>query len=89
MSNPAGAMALGFVTGIISALGFAYFTPFARSKLRFHDTCGVTYLHCIPGMIGGFVSAMVIDLADDKDRFGHRYYSYISFERTPREQAGY
>ena len=82
-------MLLGFLTGIISAAGYAFFTPIARGKMGLHDTCGVTYLHCIPGIMGGLVSAMVIDLSDRSDQFGSSYYNYISADRTPRAQAGY
>ena len=70
ISHPYGSMILGFLTGTISALGYAKFTPIARSKIGLHDTCGVLYLHCIPGILGGFISAMVIDLADGSKQFG-------------------
>ena len=64
IANPYGAMIVGCLSGLVSALGYAYFTPIARGKLGLHDNCVVTYLHCIPGIMGGFISAMVIDLSD-------------------------
>ena len=82
ITKPYGAMLLGIVIGIISALGYAYFTPVARGKLGLHDTCGVLYLHCIPGIVGGFVSAMVVDNMDEG--FGLNYGNYVSDARTPR-----
>lgn len=56
---PFGAMLCGFVTGIISSLGFAYLSTFLRKRINLHDTCGVVNLHGIPGVIGGLVSAIV------------------------------
>ena len=56
---PFGAMLAGFVTGIISSLGFAYISAYLRKTIYLHDTCGVLNLHGIPGLIGGIVSAIV------------------------------
>jgi ammonium transporter Rh len=57
--NPGGALAIGFLTGIISILGYQYFTPYLEQKLGLYDTCGVHNLHVIPGILGGFVSVIV------------------------------
>lgn len=57
--NPGGSMAIGFVTGIISTLGFEYLTPYLQNKYGLYDTCGVHNLHGIPGLLGGIVSAIV------------------------------
>jgi ammonium transporter Rh len=65
ITQPFGAMLLGFLAGFVSAYGFAKITPFARHKFGLHDTCGVLYLHCIPGIMGGIVSAIVADMCDD------------------------
>ena len=67
VSHPFGAMIIGTLAGVISALGYAYFTPIARQKLNLHDTCGVTYLHCIPGIMGGFISAIMAEVGDGED----------------------
>ena len=80
-------MLLGFVIGAISALGYAFFTPIARQKIGLHDTCGVLYLHCIPGILGGFISAMVVDLTDET--FGVNFGVYLAEGRSARTQAGY
>ena len=71
ITSPFGAMLLGFVAGAVSAFGFSHITPFVRSKLGLHDTCGVLYLHCIPGIMGALVSAIVSALCDDT--FGDNY----------------
>ena len=57
--TPAGAMIAGFVTGSISALGFAYISTFVKKHIRLHDTCGVLNLHGIPGVIGALLSAII------------------------------
>lgn len=59
MFNSGGALAIGFLTGIISTLGYQYLTPYLEHKFGIYDTCGVHNLHGIPGVLGGFVSAIV------------------------------
>jgi len=92
ITSPFGALLLGFCAGAVSAFGFSHITPFVRSKLGLHDTCGVLYLHCIPGIMGALVSAIVAAMADDT--FGEMYtnnnvFSMASKGRTARQQAGY
>lgn len=71
IQEPYGAMLLGFIAGAISALGFAYGPRFFKNKLNLHDTCGVLYLHGIPGTIGGLVAAIVSKTSEEN--FGSRY----------------
>lgn len=54
--RPWGALLLGNVAGIISALGFIYLTP--RLNRFIHDTCGVNNLHGMPGILGGVAGAI-------------------------------
>lgn len=54
--RPWGALLLGNVAGIISALGFIYLTP--RLNRYIHDTCGVNNLHGMPGILGGIAGAI-------------------------------
>ena len=56
--NPAGAMIIGSVGGIISALGFMRLAPYLSEKIGLHDTCGVHNLHGIPGVLGGIIGAI-------------------------------
>jgi ammonium transporter Rh len=60
MSNLGLSLIVGAVAGIISTIGFNKLTPYLDSKQILHDTCGVTNLHLIPGIIGGITSAIVI-----------------------------
>jgi ammonium transporter Rh len=57
--HPGGALAIGFLTGIVSTLGFQYLTPYLEKKLNLYDTCGVHNLHGMPGLLGGIISAIV------------------------------
>jgi ammonium transporter Rh len=69
--KPFGAMLAGFVTGVISSLGFAFLSKFLQNKINLHDTCGVLNLHGMPGLIGGFVSAIVVSRG--QGNFGDQY----------------
>lgn len=59
ITMPYGAMLTGISAGTVASLGFAYVKPFLRRRQWMHDTCGVLYLHCLPGIIGGIISAVV------------------------------
>jgi ammonium transporter Rh len=61
--NPGFAMLTGAITGGVSALGFLYGNAFCKEKFNLHDTCGVQFLHGIPGLIGGFTSAIACGAA--------------------------
>jgi ammonium transporter Rh len=63
--TPCGSMIAGFIVGSISALGFAYLSPFVKEKIILHDTCGVLNLHGIPGVIGALISAIVASRAEE------------------------
>ena len=73
--TPAGGMIAGAITGSISAVGFAYLSPFVKKHLRLHDTCGVLNLHGIPGVIGALISAILAYRAGDtfKDNLAVAY----------------
>lgn len=88
--NPGFAMLTGAIAGGISALGFLFMNEWCRKHLNLHDTCGVLYLHGIPGLYGGFVSAICA---------GAGWYNFkngtqlsLLFEnvqtRTQKQQAG-
>ena len=47
--NPGYAIFLGAFGGICSSLGYMKLTEFYKKKVKMHDTCGVQYLHGIPG----------------------------------------
>lgn len=84
---PFGAMLCGFVAGVISSFGFAKLSNFLRDKLTLHDTCGVLNLHGMPGLIGGFVSAIVASRG--QGNFGNQYSRIFFQGRDAQTQAGY
>lgn len=55
--NPGAAMATGAVAGAVSTYGFSFFSP-ALKRAGLTDTCGILDLHLLPGLIGGFASAI-------------------------------
>jgi len=61
--NPGAAMATGAVAGIVSTYGFSYASP-ALKRLGLSDTCGIFDLHFVPGLIGGFASAIAAAVID-------------------------
>ncbi|XP_078448588.1 ammonium transporter Rh type C-like isoform X1 [Lampetra planeri] len=67
-----GALIVGFVTGIVSTLGFKYLTPFLASKLKIQDTCGIHNLHGMPGIIGGITGAITAATAPTSGTYGER-----------------
>ena len=44
---------------------FLQFQPFLEKHLKLQDTCGVHNLHAVPGMLGGFIGAIVAAAADE------------------------
>jgi ammonium transporter Rh len=91
ITNGGFAMLAGCIAGGISTLGYLKLNHFTRDKLGLHDTCGVQFLHGIPGLLGGFTS--VICCAAMEYNFG----SYAQMElvhphlhgRTGAKQANY
>ena len=71
----AGGVAIGAASGVTANLGIsllvgsiagvlttvtATFLPDKLRNCKIHDTIGILYLHGLPGIMGGFVSAMII-----------------------------
>lgn len=51
---------IGIVAGILSVYGFAVIQPKLEEILRKKDTCGVLYLHGLPGLFGGIIALLVV-----------------------------
>ena len=47
----------GAIAGIVSVVGYKYFSPFLQENFDIH-TCGVHNLHGLPGIIGGLGGAI-------------------------------
>lgn len=63
--SPVWPLLIGFIGGIVSAFGFYKINPALTKRLGLHDTCGVHYLHGIPGVIAGIISAIFAGVADE------------------------
>lgn len=61
--NPGFAIIIGAFGGIAASLGYMKLTPFYKRKVKLHDTCGVQYLHGIPGQLGAVASAICAGFA--------------------------
>jgi len=59
INSPIISMLVGFISGIISSLGFLHYGPWLKNKINLQDTCGVHNLHGIPGIFGGLVSVII------------------------------
>ena len=57
--SPFISLIIGFSAGIISTLGFHIFEGVIFKYLKLHDTCGVAYLHFVPGFLGGIIGCLV------------------------------
>ncbi|NXH28417.1 RHBGB protein, partial [Myiagra hebetior] len=69
--TPFGALIAGFLAGLISPLGFRFFTPVLRSRLKIQDTCGVHNIHGLPGILGALLGTLLTLLAT-ADTYGDR-----------------
>ncbi|CAF3618855.1 unnamed protein product [Rotaria sp. Silwood1] len=58
-----GAMIIGTLAGFISTLGFFAVLP-KLELIRIHDTCGVHYLHGIPGIMAGITGIIVASIPE-------------------------
>ena len=59
-TNTSGAFVIGILAGILSTFGFAVIQDRLQKLLKKTDTCGVLYLHGLPGLLGGFAALFVV-----------------------------
>ncbi|NXB80562.1 RHBGB protein, partial [Donacobius atricapilla] len=69
--TPFGALIAGFLVGLISPLGFRFFTPVLHSRLKIQDTCGVHNIHGLPGILGALLGTLLTLMAT-ADTYGDR-----------------
>lgn len=60
-ANPATAMVIGLLAGALSVFGFAVILPWVQGKIKKVDTCGVMYLHGLPGLMGGIAAIFIVN----------------------------
>ena len=57
---PGVAFAIGILAGVVSTFGFAVIQDKLTQLTRKVDTCGVFYLHGLPGLLGGMAALVVV-----------------------------
>jgi ammonium transporter Rh len=63
------AIFIGCVGGVVSTLGLHYLLHYLQKKIKLQDTCGVHFLHGIPGILGGLISVVICGTATE-ERYG-------------------
>ena len=61
----------GGIAGVVSAIGYLKGQEWCKTYLQLHDTCGVLWLHGIPGILGGIVTCLA--LVDAENQFPNEY----------------
>lgn len=82
--QPAGAICIGTVAGLVSVLGYVYLQPWLEENYRLHDTCGVNNLHGMPGILGGVGGAISSGLAGTM-AYGEHIGSVFPERLSPEE----
>jgi ammonium transporter Rh len=60
LASPAAAFAVGILAGVVSTFGFAVIQARLTDAAKTVDTCGVLYLHGLPGIFGGIAALFVV-----------------------------
>ncbi len=60
IEEPFVSILVGSLTGLISAYDFAHIHHILKHKINLADTCGVLYLHGIPGLLGALLSLLYL-----------------------------
>jgi len=60
LAVPGSAFAIGIMAGIVSTFGFAIIQARLTDMTKKVDTCGVLYLHGLPGLFGGIAALFVV-----------------------------
>jgi ammonium transporter Rh len=84
--NAAAPLVIGGFAGVISAAGYLYFNAFLQEKVKYHDTCGVLFLHGIPGVLGGIFGAIGTAMAEDS--FDNAYAIEQTFGEVKADGSG-
>merc|ERR1712086_1117473 len=84
--QPAGALAIGTVAGLVSVYGYVYLQPWLEENYGLHDTCGVNNLHGMPGIMGGVAGAISSGLAGNM-AYGQKIGT-VFHERLSTEEGG-
>lgn len=61
LAVPGSAFVIGIMAGIISTFGFAFIQSRLTDFTKKVDTCGVLYLHGLPGLFGGVAALFIVN----------------------------
>jgi ammonium transporter Rh len=59
-ANPFSAIIIGILAGTVSTIGFSLLQSRLQKGLKLVDTCGVSNLHGMPGLLGGLAAIFVV-----------------------------
>lgn len=68
-ANPVSSMVIGLLAGVLSVFGFVVILPWLQNKIKKVDTCGVMYLHGLPGLMGGISAIFIVNGLDRRIQF--------------------
>jgi ammonium transporter Rh len=60
LAVPGTAFVIGIMAGVVSTFGFAIIQSWLTGMTKKVDTCGVLYLHGLPGLLGGIAALFVV-----------------------------
>ena len=60
LAVPGSAFGIGVLAGIVSTFGFAIIQSWITNISKKVDTCGVLYLHGLPGLLGGVAALFIV-----------------------------
>jgi ammonium transporter Rh len=72
------ALGIGVLAGAVSTIGFAIVQDRQKMFLKAVDTCGVTNLHGMPGLLGGFAAIIVVDGIDTSSQISGIFLTVVS-----------
>jgi len=85
--SPGGACVVGAAAGLLSAVGYAYITPFIERRFGIVDEAGVISGHGLPGLLGGIATILGVAVATSNNHIYGQNVDYL-FPHGSR-QAGY
>ena len=64
--SPKVSIYIGFFSGAVFVIGTHFLKRFFDKFLKLHDTCGVSFLHFIPGLLGGLIGSMISKITPEE-----------------------